>query len=172
MPTNLQDRTDSRTQLTHASRGASSLGVRHQSSEEILSGTSGCGDDTALIKSSTTLVPDFLPAASISLTLESASLLASSSAFLLPLVCWNTHQYLADCLAVEGRTSDSNFLNSSSFFFRYSSISFWASDLASFTLFVRSGNNVLGFPFEAAQVHGSHTFSGYIRVSLAFEARG
>lgn len=59
----------------------------HQSSVEILSGTSGCGVDTALIKSSTTLLPDFLPAASISLTLESASLLASSSAFLLPLVC-------------------------------------------------------------------------------------
>jgi hypothetical protein len=35
-------------------------------------------------------------------------------------------------------TSDSNFLYSSSFFFRYSSISFWASALASFTLFVRS----------------------------------
>lgn len=37
------------------------------------------------------------------------------------------------------RTSVSNFLNSSSFFWRYSSISFWASLRASFTRFVRSG---------------------------------
>ena len=35
-------------------------------------------------------------------------------------------------------TSASNFLNSSSFFCLYSSISFWASERASFTLFVRS----------------------------------
>lgn len=36
------------------------------------------------------------------------------------------------------RTSDSNFLNSSSFCLRYSSISFWASVRASLTRFVRS----------------------------------
>jgi hypothetical protein len=53
-----------------------------------LSGTSGRGVVTALMRSSMTLSPDFLPASSISFTLFSASLLASSSAFLLPLDCW------------------------------------------------------------------------------------
>lgn len=38
----------------------------------------------------------------------------------------------------EARTSDSNFLNSVSFCFLYSSISFWASLRASFTFWVRS----------------------------------
>ena len=38
-------------------------------------------------------------------------------------------------------TSFSNFLNSSSFCFRYSSISFWASERASFTFLVRSGGD-------------------------------
>jgi hypothetical protein len=112
-------------------------------SDEILSGTSGLGDVTALIRSSTTLLPDFLPACSISLTLASAPLPASSSAFLLPLFCYHDSQYTSRLDASEvWYTSDSNFLNSSSFFLRYSSISFCASDLASFTRFVRSGHGV------------------------------
>lgn len=74
----------------------------------------------------------------ISFSLASASLFASSSAFLLPLACYQ-HVSFLDRRSVSGPpTSDSNFLNSSSFFFLYSSISFCASARASFTRFVRS----------------------------------
>ena len=45
----------------------------------------------------------------------------------------------------EWPTSDSNFLNSPSFCVRYSSISFWASDLASLTRLVRSGGSSMVF---------------------------
>lgn len=53
-----------------------------------LSGTSGFTSVTTLSKSFTTLSPVLLPASLICFTCSSASLLASSSAFLLPLVCY------------------------------------------------------------------------------------
>lgn len=62
-------------------------GQHAQSSFWNLSGTSGRGVVTALMRSAITLSPDFFPASLISFTLTSASLLASSSAFLLPLDC-------------------------------------------------------------------------------------
>ena len=62
----------------HASGGASAL-----------SGTSGFTSVTTLSKSSMTLSPVLLPASLICFSCSSASLLASSSAFLLPLVCYS-----------------------------------------------------------------------------------
>jgi hypothetical protein len=50
------------------------------------------------------------------------------------------------------RTSDSNFLNSSSFSFLYASISFFASSLASFTRFVRSGSFHQSFLFRGRNI--------------------
>jgi hypothetical protein len=109
-----------------------------------LSGTSGLISITALSKSSTTLLPLPLPVFLISAIFASVSLAASSSIFLLPLECCASHQSAAVCmvglLEWKRRTSFSKALNSSSFCSRYSSISFWASDLASFTRFVRSGD--------------------------------
>jgi hypothetical protein len=61
-------------------------------STEILSGTSGLTSVTTFRRSSTTFSPDFLPASSISLTLTSASALASSSAFLFPCLCCSYNQ--------------------------------------------------------------------------------
>jgi hypothetical protein len=62
----------------------------------------------------------------------------------------------AGCIGVDRalpalRTSASNFLNSSSFCFLYSSISLCASDLASFTRFVRSGLDQLGANLRGSQ---------------------
>ena len=53
----------------------------------ILSDTSGLTSMTMRMRSSTTLFPDFSPSFLMSAKLFSASLLASSSAFLLPLEC-------------------------------------------------------------------------------------
>lgn len=52
------------------------------------------------------------------------------------------------------RTSDSNFLNSSSFDFLYASISFLASSLASFTRFVRSFDLISYLPFSLLRLGG------------------
>lgn len=127
-----------------------------------LSGTSGFTSITTRNSSSTTLSPDFPPTSLIFCICSSASVLASSSAFLLPLVCYHhgirRRKHLASlataCIYIghgKGRTttlrlagnkgadtSFSNFLNSSSFCLRYSSISFWASERASLTRLVRS----------------------------------
>lgn len=128
----------------HASGGAATL-----------SGISGLTSVTALSKSSMTLSPVLFPASLICFSCSSASLLASSSAFLLPLVCYPSSRLdqpllLAPhyehgvgrgrCAWGDGKkqTFFSNSLNSSSFCLRYSSISFCASVLASLTRFDRS----------------------------------
>lgn len=51
-------------------------------------GGTGFAFVTAAMSCSTTLLPDFLPISSISLTLMSVSFFASSSAFWLPELCW------------------------------------------------------------------------------------
>ena len=110
--------------------------VTYQSADT-RSGTSGFGVVIAFIKSSTTLLPDFFPASSISFNFASDSFSASCSACLLPLVCCISSQTCMNNVRSE-RTLASYSLNSSSFFFLYSSISFWASAFASFTRFVLS----------------------------------
>jgi len=120
---------------------SSSLSPRSESylGTSTRSGTTGLISNTAFNKSLTTLSCPFEPWDLISFILDSASLLASSSAFLLPLVCWGMLATLeVELMMGGGSTSDSNFLNSSSFSFRYASTSFFASSLASFTFFVRS----------------------------------
>ena len=64
------------------------------------------------------------------------------------------------------RTSDSNFLNSSSFAFLYASISFFASSLASFTRFVRS--IPVSYPSSFSSRRSLLTFSG-CKKALALE---
>ena len=61
--------------------------LRHANHCTALSGTSGFTSITILSRSATTLSPDFSPIFLISSRLRSASWLASSSAFLLPLEC-------------------------------------------------------------------------------------
>ena len=63
-----------------------------------LSGTSGFTSVTSLSRSSTTLSPVLLPASLIRFSCSSASLLASSSAFLLPLVCYIRHVSISCCV--------------------------------------------------------------------------
>ena len=87
-----------------------------------LVGATGLALRTAASRSLTTTAWFFLPASLISTILTSASLLATSSAALLPWEC-----------------SASNALNSASFCALYASISFRASSRASLTRFVRTG---------------------------------
>ena len=92
-----------------------------------LSGTSGFTSVTTRSRSSTTVSPVLLPRSLICFSCSSASLLASSSACLLPLVCYpsSIHQLLY-LLRAQRRvvfekrktTFFSNSLNSSSFCFR------------------------------------------------------
>ena len=116
---------------------------------------SGSSDFTfvTIFKSSlTTSSPLASPAFLIASICSSASFFASSSACLLPLVCYtpsktsesSNYYGIAREVGVIGRadrrkrTFSSNFLNSSSFCLRYSSTSFCASLFASFTRFERS----------------------------------
>ena len=62
------------------------------------SGTSGFTSVTTLKRSSTTLSPVLFPASLIVFSCSSASLLASSSAFLLPLVCCRQPLYVSHSL--------------------------------------------------------------------------
>ena len=62
------------------------------------SGTSGFTSVTTLKRSSTTLSPVLFPASLIVFSCSSASLLASSSAFLLPLVCCRQTLYVSHSL--------------------------------------------------------------------------
>lgn len=75
-----------------------------------------------------------------------------------------------------GRTSDSNFVNSSSFFVRYSSISFWASVLASFTLLVRSDEGgerrQRGVAQQGSGIAGLGIHSRAIKTSVTCDAQG
>ena len=80
---------------------------------------------------------------------------------------------ILDSICMKVRTSDSNFLNSSSLAFLYSSISFFASSRASLTRFVRSIRSVskrsISFvdPYHIGVVGGIVlTFSSYPKVSL------
>ena len=66
------------------------------------SGTSGFTSVTTLKRSSTTLSPVLFPASLIVFSCSSASLLASSSAFLLPLVCCRQTLYISHCLRQYG----------------------------------------------------------------------
>ena len=73
------------------------------SSSHYLSGTIGLTSVIALIKLSMTFCPDFLPASSMPFNLIAASLLASSSAFLLPEACCLEESQQIESMGRDGR---------------------------------------------------------------------